>query len=152
MPEFGKPDIGRQEVRTPLPRWQNPPGAVRVRGLIMCDSGGEVQVIAPEAALIGHGRINQTLGRKLRARMYDLTESTPAIPGDYGLPVVLEQSLISTPELALAGAAKGEYFRIPGAALPGQSFEVRTFPFADRLGVPQARAAGMRIGCGSIPP
>lgn len=129
MPEVGKPDSGRRPVAPALPRWQNPPENLRVRGLIMCDVGGEVQVIAPEAALIEHGRINQTLDRKLRARMYDLTECTSAIPGDYGLPVVLEKSLTTVPELALVGASSGEYFRIRGAALTKQAFDVRAFPF-----------------------
>lgn len=118
-------------VSTPpdLPRWIDPPLEARVRGLIMCDGRGEVQVIAPEAGLIEHSRINQTLQRSLRARMYDLEDCTSAIPGDYRLPVALDQGLTQKSELALAGGSPGEYFRMQGAALARQSFETRVFPF-----------------------
>lgn len=126
------PESSRASGASPppdLPRWSNPPMAARVRGLIMCDSQGEVQVVAPEVGLIEHGRLNQTLQRQLRARMYDLEECTSAVPGDYRLPVVVDQCLIQKSELALAGAIPGEYFRIRGEALAQQSFETRIFPF-----------------------
>ena len=48
------------------------------------------------------------LHRIIKARAFDLEECTSAIPGDYGLPVVVDAALTRQPEIALPGTKRGD--------------------------------------------
>ncbi len=100
-----------------LPRFDNPPAALRVRGLLCTDSEGRVQVVAPEEAIVDPEPIRCSTERNLRGLPPGLDESVCAIPGFYGLPSVVHAALKEAPELALATEAPGEYVRATGAEI-----------------------------------
>ena len=100
-----------------LPRFDNPPDAAKVRALLCEDPQGQVQVIAPQRALVDPDPICQTTARELRSLPVAEDEPVCAIPGFYGLPSVVHDGLKHEPELALATETPDEYVRVTGAEL-----------------------------------
>ena len=64
-----------------LEPYLNPPAEARLRAIIMADDLGEVQVIAPEAAMLDVEAIRAATGRQLRARAYEHDSPISAVPG-----------------------------------------------------------------------
>ncbi|MFW6092347.1 MAG: HDOD domain-containing protein [Pseudomonadota bacterium] len=102
----------------PLRPFPNPPENARVRALLMGDAHGELQVLAPERALVDVTALNAALGRQLRVRPHQADEARSAVPGYYGVPTVVEESLLERRELALATTEPGSFLRTRGRALP----------------------------------
>ncbi len=107
----------QRHSRRPFP---NPPAESRVRAVIMGDRQGEVQVIAPHRALLDVNALQTATGRELRARDYRVEEPASAVPGWYGLPVMVEESLIHQRELALATTEPGSFLRARGSELAAE--------------------------------
>ncbi len=97
--------------------YPDPPPAQRVRALIMADRGGEVQVLAPERALLDLTALGMASGRELRARPYTVEAPTSAVPGAYGLPVLVDDSLVRADILALATEDPAGFVRARGSDL-----------------------------------
>jgi hypothetical protein len=87
----------------------NPPAEARVRAVIMADDQGELQVVAPEQALLDLSAVERLTGRKLRARPFQQETPTSAIPGAYGIPVILDEALTSCTKLALTTEEVSSY-------------------------------------------
>lgn len=104
----------------------NPPAADRLRAIIMADDLGEVQIIAPERAMLDVDAIRAATGRQLRARAYDYDAPTSAVPGTYGVPVILEESVARAGKLALATEEASKYVRASGVALLSSYYEIQT--------------------------
>jgi len=127
------PAQGPRRERAAAPDDAVPPRDARVRAVIAGDQQGEVQLLAPEQALLDLLQLRRVLGRELRARPYDVQEPTSAVPGCYGLPVVIDASLLDAGELALATAEPGHFQRIRGAELVDGQFDTRVVPFSQAL-------------------
>jgi HD-like signal output (HDOD) protein len=100
-----------------LPPYDNPPLDVRVRALLCADDKGQVQVVAPEDALIDPEPLRETTARNLRTLPQPEQGSVCAIPGFYGLPSVVHSSLKEHSVMALATETPGQYVRATGAEL-----------------------------------
>ena len=100
-----------------LPPFDNPPESVRVRGLICSDEEGQVQVIAPETAIIDPTTINLAIARNLRGVPASEEQPVCAIPGYYGLPTVIHAGMKENNVLALATEAPGRYVKANGSTL-----------------------------------
>lgn len=116
MPAFDPAPASPASPRSLRP-YLHPPQAERVRAVIMADADGEVHVIVPQQALLDLAALRSVTGRELRARPYRVDEPTAALPGHYGLPLVLEQSLVDADKLALATADPGGYVQARGRDL-----------------------------------
>jgi HD-like signal output (HDOD) protein len=114
--------------------YPNPPAAQRVRALVMADDMGEVQVLAPETALLDLAALRVATGRNLRARPYAVEEPTSAVPGIYGLPVVVEAALLQADKLALATADPGAFVQARGPDLVQGGTGAESGPFALDIG------------------
>ncbi len=100
-----------------LPAYDNPPPGERVRGLLGSDDKGQMQIIAPEQALVDPEPIRQSTSRNLRSVPAAEDVGVSAIPGVYGLPTVVHSALKARPLLALATEIPGHYVRASGAEL-----------------------------------
>lgn len=129
------PGLGRDFSTAPL--YADPPRSARVRAVLAGDDGGEVQVLAPEHAVLDLLALRDVLGRPLRARPHDNQQPISAEPGYYGLPVVLEESLLDAGEIALATGEHGRYRRVRGAELVEGHFDTRVVPFSRPLPDPR---------------
>ena len=98
-----------------LPAYENPPAEVRVRGLMYTDHKGQVQVVAPESALVDPEPIRETTARDLQAVPESTDSTICAVPGSYGLPTVVHANLKEQAYVALATEIPGEYVRVSGA-------------------------------------
>ncbi|MEQ9450289.1 MAG: HDOD domain-containing protein [Pseudomonadales bacterium] len=97
-----------------LPPFKNPPENARVRGLLCTDQKGQVQVVAPESALIDPEPIVAVTARELRSIPVSLQQPVCAIPGFYGVPTVIHTDLKGMPKLALATENPGIYVEATG--------------------------------------
>lgn len=100
-----------------LPIYENPPQHERVRGLICADDQGQIQVIAPEQALVDPRPIEAATARALRSMQAEQSVTVSAIPGYYGLRSVVHSDLKSRDNLALATETPGRYVRATGNQL-----------------------------------
>ncbi len=100
-----------------LQPYENPPLHDRVRALLCADDKGQVQVVAPESALVDPEPICSTIARELRSLPPAEDVSVCAIPGFYGLPSVVDSHLKDRPVVALATEKPGQYVRATGAQL-----------------------------------
>lgn len=100
-----------------LPPYDNPPLEVRVRALLCADDKGQVQVVAPEDALVDPEPIRESTARDLRSLPRAQESSVCAIPGFYGLPSVVHAGLKEHSVMALATETPGQYVRATGAEL-----------------------------------
>ena len=103
------------DSKHPLPTYDNPPEAERVRALICSDGRGQVQVVAPEAALVEPETWNTVTSRVLRSVPPAEQQPVCAIPGFYGLPSVVHKDLKNLNQMALATEMPGRYVRATGA-------------------------------------
>ena len=92
----------------------------------MADDSGEVQEIAPEAAVLDVEATRAATGRQLRARAYEHDSPTSAAPGIYDIPVILEKSLAGASKLALATEEANKYLCASGGALVSSYYETQT--------------------------
>ena len=97
-----------------LKPYLNPPKEHRVRGLMCGDRGGQMQVIAPESAIVDPEPIRATTAREVACIPEDHTRGTSAVPGFYGLPSVVDKTIKSQPLIALATETPGEYLQATG--------------------------------------
>ena len=104
----------------------NPPIAARVRGVLMRNGSKRVQVIVPESALFDVQALQHITRQELRAEPYEIAESTSAVPGFYDVPVMVDETLIGNPDLALATTEPGAYLQSRGSDLLNGYFETRT--------------------------
>lgn len=116
-----------------LPAYPNPPSDSKARAVITADADGEVQLIAPERSLLDLNAVRRHLGRKLRARPYDVDHVTSAVPGAYELPVVLDQRLAEAADVALATEEPGKYVRCRGTDLLDGYFDTRVVPMCEPI-------------------
>lgn len=114
--------------------YPNPPAAERVRAVIMADERGEVQVLAPDTALLDVAAVRQVTGRPLRAHAFQVEEPTAAVPGAYGLPVLVEESLLSAGRLALASFEPGSFLQARGTDLLDPELSVTSGRFTQFIG------------------
>lgn len=114
--------------------YPNPPASQQVRALIMADADGEVQVIVPERALLDLSALRAATGRDLRAQPYQVEEPTSAVPGAYGLPVLVEDTLAKEDKLALATEDPGGFVQARGADLLSPELSARAAPFCMEVG------------------
>lgn len=114
--------------------YPNPPADQRVRALIMEDAAGEVQVLAPERALLDLTALRTVTGRTLRARPYRVEEPVPALPGACDLPVVIDAALLHAERLALATSQPGAFVQARGADLLACGVELQSGAIAERIG------------------
>lgn len=133
MPAFEPAPVG-SGIPHPLRPYLHPPQRERVRGVIMADAQGEVQVIVPQQALLDLSALCAATGRELRARPYRVDEPTSAVPGVYDLPVVLDESLLQADKLALATADPGGFVQARGADLLDPQLTVSTGSFISAVG------------------
>lgn len=117
-----------------LKPYPNPPATERVRALIMADERGEVQVLAPEQGLLDVAAVRAATGRPLRAMPYQVEEPTSAVPGIYGLPLVVEESLVQAGRLALASSEPGAYLQARGTDLLDPTLSLSTGTFTHGIG------------------
>ena len=103
--------------QTQLPLYENPPPEERVRGLLCADNKGQVQVVAPEQALVDPDPIRSTTARDLQSLPPSEAEAICAIPGFYGFPSVVHASLKNKPQVALATENPGVYVRATGTQI-----------------------------------
>lgn len=149
MPAFEQlsPGTGAQRSFKPYP---HPPMDERVRGVIMGDARGEVQVLVPQQALLDTAALQTATGRELRARPYQVEEPTAALPGAYGLPVVVEETLLQKSKLALATTESGSFMQAKGSDLLDPELAMVSGRFAEAVGAePTAQDRGddlQRIG------
>ncbi len=100
-----------------LPTYDNPPKEHRIRGLLGADDKGQMQIIAPEQALVDPEPIRQITSRHLRSLPPAEDVGVSAVPGVYGLPTVVHSHLKDRSELALATEVPGHYVRASGTEL-----------------------------------
>lgn len=100
-----------------LPIYENPPSEQRVRALMCADTKGQVQVIAPEGALVDPEPIRSVTARELNSLPVSMDAPVCAIPGYYGLPSVVHTRLKNQETVALATEEPGKYVRATGAQL-----------------------------------
>ena len=100
-----------------LPLYDNPPQHERVRGLICADDQGQIQVIAPEQALVDPRPIEAATARTLHSMQAEQSATVSAIPGYYGLRSVVHSDLKYRDSLALATETPGRYVRTTGSQL-----------------------------------
>lgn len=100
-----------------LAPYDNPPVEDRVRALMCGDEEGQVQVIAPESALIDPAPLRASTARDLRNIPTAEDERICAVPGFYKVPSVVHQSLMHKSTVALATEIPGQYVRATGAEL-----------------------------------
>lgn len=100
-----------------LPLYENPPQDERVRALICADDKGQMQVIAPEQALVDPRPIEATTARAMRSLQPEESATVSAIPGYYGLPSVVHSDLKNRDSLALATETPDRYVRATGDQL-----------------------------------
>ncbi len=99
---------------TDLPAYPNPPPEQRVRALLCGDETGQLQVVAPEQALVDPEPILACTARKVRRLPHAEETAICAIPGYYGLPSVVDSGLKTKPTLALATEQPGHYVKVSG--------------------------------------
>ena len=118
-----------------LPAYENPPKEHRIRGLLGADDKGQMQIIAPEQALVDPEPILQSTSRHLRSLPPAEDVGVSAVPGVYGLPTVVHSHLKARSELALATEIPGEYVRASGAELSQMCASHASFEaeFCERL-------------------
>jgi len=116
----------RSNAALQLEPYPNPPAETRLRAIIMADDIGEVQVILPERAMLDVNAIRAATGRQLRARAYEPDAPTSAVPGTYGIPVILEENLTRRGKLALATEEASKYLCASGGTLLSGYYETRT--------------------------
>jgi HD-like signal output (HDOD) protein len=73
-------------------------------------------------------------GRALRARPYLVEEPTSAVPGAYGLPLVVEESLLDQGKLALATSESGSFVQAKGSDLLDPDLSVVSGRFTHTIG------------------
>jgi HD-like signal output (HDOD) protein len=133
-----------------LKPYPNPPADERVRAVIMADERGEMQVLVPESGLLDVTAVRHASGRALRAHPYQVAEPTSAVPGVYGLPVLVEESLLSAGKLALASFEPGCFLQARGTDLLDPELAVTSGRFTESIGTeptPEDRAEDLdRIG------
>ncbi|XOV83775.1 MAG: HDOD domain-containing protein [bacterium] len=100
-----------------MPPYPNPPGEHRVRALFCADSKGQIQVVAPEIALVDPEPIRISTARDVRHVPQAEDASICAIPGFYGFPSIVDSQLKEQPLVALATEVPGQYVRATGAQL-----------------------------------
>jgi HD-like signal output (HDOD) protein len=100
----------------------------------MADERGEVQVLVPEQALLDVSALQAVTGRALRARPYLVEEPTSAVPGAYGLPLVVEESLLDQGKLALATSESGSFVQAKGTDLLDPDLSVVSGRFTHTIG------------------
>ncbi len=105
------------QTTSQLPAYENPPMQDRVRGLLCADRKGQVQIVAPEMALVDPEPIRATTARDLKSLPSSEQSPVCAIPGFYGLPSVVHSTLKDRRYVALATEKPGEYVRATGAQL-----------------------------------
>ena len=97
-----------------LPPYDNPPIEARTRGLMCSDQKGQVQIVAPESALVDPEPIVAATARELKSVPINELEPICAIPGFYGVPTVVHSGLKQESVLALATETPGKYVRATG--------------------------------------
>lgn len=100
-----------------MPPYPNPPAEQRVRALLCADSKGQIQVVAPEIALVDPEPIRVSTAREVRSLPQAENASICAIPGYYGFPSVVDSQLKDQSVVALATEVPGQYLRATGAQL-----------------------------------
>lgn len=133
MPAFQpiSPSGGAHRHFKPYPQ---PPAAERVRAVMMSDARGEVQVLVPQQALLDIAALRVATGRELRARPYQIEEPTAALPGAYGVPVVVEETLLQQSKLALATTEPGSFVHARGSDLLDPDLAMMTGRFTEAVG------------------
>jgi HD-like signal output (HDOD) protein len=131
-------------TKTELIPYKNPPVEDRVRAILCADGKGQVQIVAPESALVDPEPIRASTARDLRSLPPAEDAPVCAIPGYYGLPSVVDAQLKDKAVVALATEVPGEYVRATGAqvhqlCLSHASFEAEFC--AELVGTPQTRDA-----------
>ncbi|MBX3705605.1 MAG: HDOD domain-containing protein [Pseudomonadales bacterium] len=117
---------GAAPILVPYPA---PPTEERVHAQIMGDAGGEVQVLSPGDALVDIEQLHALAKRRLQPRSWVTAEPISAIPGQPGLPVFIDETLLAAPRLALATGLPDDYVAIRGEELPGCTGNVRIGAF-----------------------
>lgn len=97
-----------------LPSYDNPPEEARVRALICSDDKGQIQVIAPESAIVDPTPINEATARTVRGLPTAPEQPVCAIPGFYQMPSVVHSELKHLNAVALATEVPGRYVRASG--------------------------------------
>lgn len=105
------------DASTGIPAFENPAPDVRVRALLCEDSEGQVQIIAPEKAIVDPNAVRHITGRDLHCRPAALNRPVCAIPGFYDAPTILHADLRHAEVLALATENLGQYVRSTGPQL-----------------------------------
>jgi HD-like signal output (HDOD) protein len=100
-----------------MPLYPNPPGEQRVRALFCGDNKGQIQVVAPEIALVDPEPIRVSTARDVRHVPQAENASVCAIPGFYGFPSIVDSQLKEKSVIALATEVPGQYVRATGAQL-----------------------------------
>jgi HD-like signal output (HDOD) protein len=100
-----------------LPLFDNPPPERRVRGLFCADDNGQLQIIAPERAIVDPAPLADLTNRALRGIPPDLAKPVCALPGFYDMPAVVHAPLKDEGELALATETPNQYLRVTGTEL-----------------------------------
>ncbi|MEE4280999.1 MAG: HDOD domain-containing protein [Pseudomonadales bacterium] len=100
-----------------MPLYPNPPGEQRVRALFCSDNKGQIQVVAPEIALVDPEPIRVSTARDVRHVPQAENASVCAIPGFYGFPSIVDSQLKEKSVIALATEVPGQYVRATGAQL-----------------------------------
>ena len=96
---------------------------------MLADDAGEVQAIAAEQGLIDPAKIAQETGRSLRPQPFDPSTPTSAVPGAYGVPVLVDQRLVNQPDIALATEQLGSYVKASSADLVAEHNETYLVAF-----------------------
>jgi len=99
----------------------------------MADERGEVQVLAPGNALLDVAAVRLVTGRPLRAHAFQVEEPIAAVPGAYGLPVLVEESLLSAGTLALASFEPGSFLQARGTDLLDPQLSVTSGRFTQLI-------------------
>lgn len=100
-----------------LPPYPHPPEKERVRAVLCTDEKGQIQVVAPEAALVDPEPIRASTAREMRSVPQAEDTSVCAIPGFYGYPSVVHSKLKDQAVVALATETPGQYVRATGDQL-----------------------------------
>ncbi|MEM9620524.1 MAG: HDOD domain-containing protein [Pseudomonadota bacterium] len=111
------PHAPLKDLARDLTPYPDPPDNQRVRALLGADDKGQMQIIAPEAALVDPEPIRNSTARTLRSVPEAPDSRVCAIPGYYGLPSVIDRQLKEQPSVALATEQPGDYVRVSGAQL-----------------------------------